>query len=472
MTEQTRQAPADAADIAPPSGLRGSVGVAGIVFLVVAAAAPLTAIGGALPVMFAIGNGPGVPAAYLVVAVVLLLFSVGYAAMSRHVVDTGAFYAYVTSGLGRITGSGAASLALLTYTAIQAGIYGLAGATLNSLVTGYGGPDVPWWLWSGGLLLLVALLGYRSIDVGTKVLAVLLVLEVGIVAVVVVAILAQGGADGIDVTSFTPSAFTSGSPGIGVMFAVASFVGFEATAIYGEEARDPKRSVPRATYLAVTLIGVFYALASWAFVLAVGSDQVQEAAGKDPAGLVFAVADQYVGGAASDLMQILLVTSLFAALLAFHNAIARYLLSLGRQNSAPAVLGRVHERHGSPHVGSLAQSASAVVLVAAFAVAGADPVLELFTWMSGLATLGVLVLMILVGVAVAAYFARTKVDSRLWHTRVAPVLGTVGLFAVLWLVLDNFTTLIGGSAWLARAFEALVVLAFAAGAVSAVRRRA
>lgn len=212
MTEQTRQAPADAADIAPPSGLRGSVGVAGIVFLVVAAAAPLTAIGGALPVMFAIGNGPGVPAAYLVVAVVLLLFSVGYAAMSRHVVDTGAFYAYVTSGLGRITGSGAASLALLTYTAIQAGIYGLAGATLNSLVTDYGGPDVPWWLWSGLLLLLVALLGYRNIDVGTKVLAVLLVLEVGIVAVVVVAILAKGGADGIDVTSFTPSAFTSGSP--------------------------------------------------------------------------------------------------------------------------------------------------------------------------------------------------------------------------------------------------------------------
>ncbi|WP_369034037.1 APC family permease [Streptomyces adonidis] len=455
----------------PAPGLRGSIGVTGIVFLVVAAAAPLTAIGGALPVMFAIGNGPGVPAAYLLVAAVLLLFSVGYAAMSRHVVDAGAFYSYVTAGLGRITGTGAAGLALLTYSAIQAGIYGLAGVTTGGLVTKYGGPDLPWWTWSGILLALVAILGYRNIEVGTKVLSLLIVLEVGIVAVVSVAVLVQGGADGINVTSFTPDAFSTGSPGIGVMFAVASFVGFEATAIYGEEARDPKRSVAKATYLAVILIGVFYALASWAMVLAVGTDEVQGAAAENTAGLVFAVAGEYVGGAASDLMEILLLTSLFAALLAFHSAIARYLFSLGRQGSAPSALARSHARHGSPHIGSLTQTASAAVVVAAFALAGADPVLQLFTWMSGLATLGVLVLMILVSVAVLVFFSRTATDSRLWHTRIAPVLGGLGLCAVAWLVLANFTTLIGGSAGLARLFEGVVALFFTGGALTAVRRR-
>ncbi|MFF3376600.1 APC family permease [Streptomyces sp. NPDC002680] len=454
----------------PAPGLRGSIGVTGIVFLVVAAAAPLTAIGGALPVMFAIGNGPGVPAAYLLVAAVLLLFSVGYAAMSRHVVDAGAFYSYVTAGLGRVTGTGAAGLALLTYSAIQAGVYGLAGVTTGGLVTKYGGPDLPWWTWSGILLLLVAILGYRNIEVGTKVLSLLIVLEVGIVAVVSVAVLVQGGADGINLTSFTPDAFSTGSPGIGVMFAVASFVGFEATAIYGEEARDPKRSVAKATYLAVILIGVFYALASWAMVLAVGTDKVQGAAAENTAGLVFAVAGEYVGGAASDLMEILLLTSLFAALLAFHSAIARYLFSLGRQGSAPSALARSHARHGSPHIGSLVQTASAAVVVAAFALAGADPVLQLFTWMSGLATLGVLVLMILVSVAVLVFFARGDTDSRLWHTRIAPVLGGLGLCAVAWLVLTNFTTLIGGSTNLALLFEGVVILFFAAGTLIAARR--
>ncbi|MGY4778831.1 amino acid transporter, partial [Rhodococcus opacus] len=64
--------------------LRGSIGVVGIVFLVIAAAAPLTAIGGALPVMIAIGNGACAPTAYLIAALVLLVFSVGYAAMSSH----------------------------------------------------------------------------------------------------------------------------------------------------------------------------------------------------------------------------------------------------------------------------------------------------------------------------------------------------------------------------------------------------
>ncbi|MFI6405958.1 APC family permease [Streptomyces sp. NPDC050548] len=453
------------------SKLRGSVGVGGIVFMVVAAAAPLTAIGGALPVMLAIGNGPGVPAAYLLVAVVLLLFSVGYAAMSRHVVDTGAFYSYVTAGLGRITGTGAAGLALLTYSTIQAGIYGLSGITLQGLVVKYGGPDLPWWLWAGVLWGLVAVLGFRNIEVGTKVLSVLLVLEVGIVTVMTVAILAQGGAHGIDFDSFTPGAFNTGSAGIGVMFAVASFVGFEATAIYSEEARDPKRSVPRATYLAVITIGGFYALSSWAVVLAVGTDEVQGAAAKNTSGLVFAVAGQYVGSAASDTMEILLLTSLFAALLAFHNAVSRYLFSLGRQGDAPAILGRSHAKHGSPHAGSVVQSASAAVVVGAFVLAGSDPVLELFTWMSGLATLGVLVLMILVGVAIIAFFARTGADTRLWHTRLAPALGALGLCWITYMVLANFTTLIGGSASLARLFEGIVVLFFAAGAVSAAVRR-
>ncbi|MGH1553405.1 APC family permease [Streptomyces sp. L7] len=145
----------------------------------------------------------------------------------------------------------------------------------------YGGPDLPWWLWAGVLWGLVAVLGFRNIEVGTKVLSVLLVLEVGIVTVMTVAILAQGGAHGIDFESFTPGAFNTGSAGIGVMFAVASFVGFEATAIYSEEARDPKRSVPRATYLAVIAIGGFYALSSWAVVLAVGTDEVQRRGGEE-----------------------------------------------------------------------------------------------------------------------------------------------------------------------------------------------
>lgn len=471
MSELTPTAPPAVPGRSDERGLRGSIGVVGIVFLVVAAAAPLTAVGGALPVMLAIGNGAGSPMAYVVATVVLLFFSVGYAAMSRHVVDAGAFYAYVSKGLGTPVGVGAAGLALLTYTAIQAAIYGLAGATAQGLSTQYGGPDLPWWAWALLLMAVVGFLGYRNIDVGARVLGVLLTLEIAVIAVVAVAVLAQGGAEGIDLRSFTPSAFFSGAPGISIMFAIASFIGFEATAIYGEEARNPRRTVPVATYLAVVLIGAFYALSSWAIVLAFGSGAVVAAAQADTAGLVFTAAAQYVAPVVADLMVVLLLTSLFAALLAFHNAISRYLFALGRQGMAPEVLSRTHVRHTSPHVGSLAQTASAFVVVAVFAVAGSDPVLQLFTWMSGLATVSILLLMVLTSVAVLAFFARSRVDRRIWHTRVAPALGTVGLLGVVGLVLANFTTLISGSATLAAVLLAVIAAAFALGVAVALTRR-
>ncbi|HEY5822652.1 MAG TPA: APC family permease [Propionibacteriaceae bacterium] len=443
--------------------LRGKIGVAEVVFLVVAAAAPLTAIGGALPVMLAIGNGAGTPLAYLIVAVALLVFSVGYAAMSSHLIDAGAFYAYVSRGLGRRVGLGAAGLALLAYTAIQAGIYGLAATTLQALIAEAGGPSIPWWLCAGILMAIVGLLGFRSIDVGAKVLGVLLVLEVGIVAIVAIAVLVRGGAEGINLTSFTPAAFSSGAPGIALMFAIASFIGFEATAIYGEESKNPTRTVPVATYIAVIVIGVFYAFSSWAIVLAFGTDKVVEAAQADTAGLTFAAAATYLGPWAAIVMEILLMTSLFAALLAFHNAIARYLFALGRRAELPRALARTHPSHGSPHIGSLVQTISAVVVVALFAIVGADPVLQLFTWMSGLATIATLLLMTLTSIAIIAFFTRHRVDTRVWNTKVAPVLGSLALIAITVVALANFTTLISGSAALATVLLVIIVAVFAAG---------
>lgn len=461
MIENTLSSPTAAAR----PGLRGSIGVTGIVFLVIAAAAPLTAVAGSLPVMIALGNGAGAPVTYLVVAVILLVFSVGYATMSSTITETGAFYAYVTRGLGRSPGLGAAALALLAYTTIQAAIYGLAASTTATVVARFGGPDLPWWLWAFVLMGIVAVLGYRSIDLGAKVLGVLLLAEIALIVILSGAVLARGGAHGIDVSSFTPSAFFSGSPGIALMFAVGSFIGFEATAIYSAETKHPTRTIPVATYLAVITIGVLYAVASWAVVLAFGSDEVQATALTHSADLTLLTASEYLGPALADVMTVMLVTSLFAALLAFHNAIARYTHALSGGGFAPRRLAAVHPRHGSPHVGSLAQTGTALLLVAVFAMAGADPVLQLFTWMAGVATVAMLAVMVLTSLAVIVFFARSDADTRLWHTKIAPVLGGLGLCAMTVLVIANFTTLIGGSRILANVFLALIGCTFVAGTI-------
>ena len=109
----------------PPEGAleRNAVGVCDLVFFVVAAAAPLTVMAGVAPL--AIGRGGiGAPGAYVLTGVVLALFAVGYTAMSRFIRNAGAFYVYISRGLGRTLGLGAAFLATFSYAAIGIGLYG------------------------------------------------------------------------------------------------------------------------------------------------------------------------------------------------------------------------------------------------------------------------------------------------------------------------------------------------------------
>jgi amino acid transporter len=115
---------------AEPGGRRNhglkenTLGVPSIFFYIIAAASPLTVVVALFPIIIGAGNGVGMPGAFVIAAVVLMIFAVGYVAMSRHVTNAGAFYAYVTLGLGRVAGLGSASLAIFAYNAIQAGLYG------------------------------------------------------------------------------------------------------------------------------------------------------------------------------------------------------------------------------------------------------------------------------------------------------------------------------------------------------------
>ncbi len=451
--------------------LSGSLGVGSIVFMVVAAAAPLTVIAGTVPLGIAIGNGPAFPATFALSAAVLLLFAVGFCAMTPHVPGAGAFYAYVERGLGRVTGLGTAFLALATYTAVQLAVYGYIGAVIDGLVQNYGGPALPWWLYSVLVLAVVAVLGYRRIELSSRVLGVLLVGEVAIVLVFDAVVTGTGGARGPSTALLVPSEIGSGSLGVALMFAVAGFIGFEATAVFRDEARDPERTIPRATYLALVLIGTFYTVSGWAVVTAWGDAGSVAAATADPGGMLITTITNYLGTVGGDMAQILLVTSLFAAVLSFHNVLARYFFALGGSGALPAAWGRSHPRHGSPHVGSLVQSGTALALVALFAMVGLDPVTQVFAWMAGTATLGVLALMALTCFAVLVYFRRTRVDTRPWQTVGAPALGLVGLLVFLYLTISNFPTLIGGSTGLAVAIGAVLVVFFAAGAVWSRARR-
>ena len=435
----------------------GRLGVVGIVFYVIAAASPLVGMTGALPVAIVLGNGAAVPGAYLAVGIVLLLFSVGYAAMSQRVTNTGAFFAYVGRGLGIGPGVGSAYVSLVAYLAIQLAIYGFFGAVMSSQMDAKLGIDLSWWVWTLLAWGVVLLLSAFSVDVGAKVLGVLMLLELASLMLVSIAVFVQGGPDGFDfAASFAPDNILvggiTGSAGIALAFAFASFIGFEATAIYGEESREPKRTVPLATYAAVTIITVLFAATTFAVITAMGAANAVEETVKrssvdgvplaDSAQVIFSVATEYVGSWLADVMSWLVLSSLFAGMLAFQNSAARYFFSMGRAGVLPSRLDHVNKA-GAPLLGSIVTSVITGLVIVLFAVTDKDPVLNLFFWFSGLAVVAIVLVEVLVCFAVVAFFRRHPEEKNIWKTLIAPILAALGLLLGEYLLMSRFGLLAG-----------------------------
>ncbi|KWX21007.1 amino acid transporter [Mycolicibacterium wolinskyi] len=464
----------DSLDGQPPGArhLRGNLGVASIVFMVVAAAAPLGVIGGVVPLGIASGNGAGFPATFIVSTVVLLLFAVGFTAMTPHVEEAGAFFSYVRQALGFPVGIGIAFVALVSYVALEAGVYGLLGPAGAGVVELVGGPTLPWWLFAALAFAVTTYLGYRNIELSSRVLGILLTAEIAIVLVLDLVIVVQGGGGhGLSSGIVNPTAIFSGSLGIGLLFAIISYVGFEATAIFRDEARDPERTIPRATYVALVLIGVFYAVTSWALISGWGDDDAIARATDSGSTFLGDTAQRYLGAVGADIITVLYLTSLFACILAFHNVASRYVFALSQRDVLPSALSRPHGRHGSPHRASLWISAVVALSVLLAVVFGLDPAAQFYTWFAGATTVGVVVLMIATSVAVLVYFRRDRRGYSLWRVRIAPALGLAGLSGALVLILANLSDLVGGSSVLAWVIVGVLVSAFAAGAAIGSRTR-
>ncbi|GAB3128278.1 APC family permease [Glaciibacter psychrotolerans] len=428
-----------------PDGLKKNVlGTSSIAFIVISAAAPLTIVAGIAPLAISIG-GVGAPSAYLIAGVVLALFAIGFMAMTKQVKALGGFYSYITAALGTHAGLGAGLLAIVSYNALQIGLYGLLGVQASGALATFTGITVPWWVFALVGVGLIYLLGYRGIDVGAKVLVVLLTLETVIVAILAVAVLAAGGATGITVDSFAPG--TVFTPGVAVIlgFAFAAFMGFESTALYREEAKNPDQTVPRATYIAVGFMALFYAFAVWILVQAFGSADVQAIAGEHVADLAFVAMQQYVGDWGVALMYILIVTSIFASQLAFHNAINRYALALSRDGVLPARLGTLHPTQRSPYVAGSAQSVVAVVIIVVFAALNLDPYLQLLIWVNTPGVVGIIMLQALTSAAVIVFFLRNRGLTRRWYVVPSATLATLALLGVTLLVTSGMELLTGTS---------------------------
>lgn len=431
-----------------------------IVFFVIAATTPMAAMVGTVPFGFALGTGAGMPAMYVLAGLIMFCFICGYAAMSHKIVNTGALYTYIRAGLGRITGSGAAYVAVLSYTAFTIGVIGAFGYFAQMILPF---PGVSWQWYSAGLLALVALLGRRQIDLSVKTIGLLMSAEILILVILDFAIGADKGTHALPTASFSPSVAFGAGLAAAATFAFTSYIGIESAPLYSEEARDPRRSIPRAGYWAVGVITVFYTLTSWLAVGGIGVNHVRAAATSEGGGLFFALNAQYTTLWLTDVMKVLLVTSFLATTVALQNAASRYMFALGREGLLPAWLGERHPKHGSPARASAVLSTISAVVVGAYAAARLNPYTSLAVSMISLATIGIMILLLGASVSVIVYFARKPSGRHWWRTAVAPSIALVGLGTAVVLVLAHYQYLTGTTSVAINSLPWLILAGIAAG---------
>jgi amino acid transporter len=449
--------------------LKSSINFFHIVLMVTAAAAPLVVASAYIPISLAYGSGIAIPVTYAAVTVILLVFAVGFAEMAKRITSAGAFYTFTTQGLGRPLGLASGFTIAASYSMIAAAIQGGFGLYCSALLDEYLGVSIKWYWCCLAALVLMFVISYFRVTLTARILGIALTLECLVVLVVSLLTVGRGGEEGQMVSALNPASFADAPAiGIGFFFAFWSWIGFETTAIYGEETVDPKKSVPRATYIAVLTLGVFYTFASYAAVVGFGDDAPEQAATLYDQ-YFFQLADNYTSDFIRTLMDFLVVTGFFACSFAFHNNASRYFFSLGRDGILPRALGRTHPRHKSPYIAAGVQASIAIITVMLFAAGGADPLLQLGTWVPIFCTLGVIFVQFLVSLAVIRYFNQVgrSGTNDILRTMIAPAIGAIAQVVVVILLLRNLSFLAGADKLVVDLIPLYVAIVAAAGFVYA-----
>jgi len=452
----------------------GAIGLSGVLFIAVANAAPITAMTGNTPL------------------------AIGFVQMARYITTAGAFYGFITQGLGQVWGMTAGALATMAYVVFEGSLIGIFAYFSNNALNTWFSWDVNWLILALIAIAVIGVFGYFDISIAAAVLGVTLIAEILLLSALSLSVLFSGGGpDGLVAHAINPlnafkslqegggsigavvggKAVAAGSAAIGLFFAFWSWVGFETTAVYGEESRNPKRIVPKATLIAVVGLGLFYTFVSWMMIAGNGEKVSIQKSNTDSIGLWTDLASKKLGGDfVGDIYLFLIVMGSFACGLAFHTAASRYLYAIGREIPVTKnTLGRTHGTHQTPHISSMTQSGITLVLTVLFYIfttKGSDPFRGAYVYEYGLlailGTMAILIVQAITSLSVIWFFHVKKAQpGNIVTTGIIPALGGIGMLYVVWLLIDNIK-FAGGAGSAAPFFKAIPYLVAITAAVGLV----
>ena len=409
---------------------RNAVGLAPTLFQSITHMAPAAAVAFSI-IVGAPYAGGSLPLAVLLALVACLLVAVSIGQLARHLPSAGGLYTFSARGLHPSIGFLVAWGFMLAEPIVAPLLYLIFGNELAANLNSHFG--WPLWLWAPFAVLaglIVWGLTYRGIRLSTRTGVVLGTFEIVVfLALSVTLIVAAGSHNTLSV--FAPN--TGNTKGLGsvfpaMIFAILAFIGFEASAPLAEEAKNPRKTIPRAVFLSAFLIGLFYLFCYYAATVYFGPNKMADPKNgfalfnnSDPwSGMA-----QAVWGPGLIIVILAVLNSAIANSNAGANAATRVGYALARIGLLPRVLGRVHPRFRTPYMAVNVQAVGGIALAVLLGWATGSP-LNAFALLGTVATIIVVTIYILTNLSNLVFYARDqRGEFNLFLNGIVPIVGSV-----------------------------------------------
>lgn len=380
--------------------------------------------------------GAALPLSFLLAFIACLLTGNSVIQFARKLPSAGSFYTFNSFGLGKTAGFFTGWLFWIGYAILAPGLFTALGAFAHDYVSTVFHTDIVWWIFSLVGMAIVVVLSLRSIKASVQVDLTFLAIEVLVFIVLAIIAIAKGGS-GNSITVFTPAASPTGFAGVGlgVVFGILSFIGFDAAATLGEETRNPHRSVPLAVGGALVIVGAFYVFIMYALTAGYGLIHAEsfKAFLNDPNPIVTLAHKDAPW--LEQIIDLCAITGIFSCLLAIHNTTIRIIFSMGRDHILPSVLSRVHSRWFSPYTAIIAQTIFTLVIGIGTGIWLGPGATGAYGFTGAIGTVAIVLVYIMCNIALIRYFF-TLPERNIFLHIVVPILGIAALVYPLWAVVQ------------------------------------
>jgi amino acid transporter len=415
-------------------GLRGgAIGALGAAVVSMAFMGPATSV--------AFNTAPGaaktgyaLPVGILLALIACLIMASTVSAFARKLPSAGFAFTFNSHAFGKGAGFVSGWILALAYGAVGPMLFSAMGSFGSQFLADQFHWQVPWWVISAVVLLVIWFIGSRGITSSVKAALIFLVLELGVLLALFGTIIVSGGDSGNSVSAFDPGNSLTGAGGIGLgmLWGILMFVGFESAGTLSEETRDPRRNVPRALFAAVIMIGIVYVLSGYAASIGFGAAHAGDLAAD--ASPWTTLSDRYWGKEVAWVLTLTVLNSQFANALSGATGAVRIVYSLGREGLLSHRLGETNERDSPVFAWAAYIALSAVVT---FAVGWLIGPLGTYALLGSLLGLGIVVIYILMNVGLVRYFWRKhRAEFSPWRHGVLPVVGSLlmllPVYGLLW----------------------------------------